>query len=106
MKKHIKAFLNYLEKETSITMNLTNVSPTQKLLNRIDEPICINVLSINGDTLGLAVVSCGCKKCKKVISVKVLYGANSGELSLARNVQCQIIDAIPDIEVELRNVNE
>ena len=106
MKKNVKDFLKYIEKETSITVDLRTVSPTQKLRNSINQPILINVLGINQGTLGLAVMSCGCKKCKNVIGVEVLYGANAGELSHAKSVQNQIKSAVPSIEVELRNVNE
>lgn len=106
MKKNVRDFLNYLEKETSITIDLTTISPTQKLRNSINQPILINVLGINQGTLGLAVMSCGCKNCKNVIGVGVLYGQNGSELSDAEFVKSQIKSAAPAMQVEIRLVDE
>jgi hypothetical protein len=106
MKKNVKNFLSYLEKETSIIFDLSTISPTQKLRNSINQPICINVLGINEGTLGITVISCGCKDCKNVIGVEILYGANGGELIDAQQVQNQIKTAVPSIPVGLRNVKE
>jgi hypothetical protein len=106
MKKNVKDFLKYLEKETSITIDLTTASPTEKIYNSINQPVLINVLGINQGKLGLAVISCGCKNCKNVISVEVLYGANAGEFTHAKSVQNKIKSVVPTIEVKLRNVNE
>ena len=106
MKKNVKDFLKYIEKETSITIDLTTISPTQKIVNSVNQPILINVLGINQGTLGLAVMSCGCKNCKNVMGVEVLYSANAGELSHAQIVQDQIKSAVPSIQVELRDVKE
>ncbi len=106
MKKNVKGFLNYLEKETAITFDLSTVSPTQKMLNSINHPILINVLGINEGTLGLTVLSCGCKKCQQIIGVEILYGENGSELSDAQCVQNQIKAAVPSIPVRSRNVKE
>ena len=106
MKKNKKDFLKYIEKETSITIDLTTISPTQKTVNSVNQPILINVLGINQGTLGLAVMSCGCKNCKNVIGVDVLYGQNGSELNDAEFVKKQIKSAVPSIQVELRDVKE
>ena len=106
MKKNVRDFLKYLEKETSITFDISTISPTQKLLNSMNRPVLINVLGINEGSLGLTVLSCGCKRCKNIIGVEVLYGKNEGELYDAQIVQNQIRVAVPSMPVELRNVNE
>jgi hypothetical protein len=106
MKKNVKEFINYLEKETTITFDLSSVSPTQKLRNAINQPIRINVFSINYGLLGLAIISCGCKSCKEIIGVEILYGPLTSEYYDAKNVQSQIKAAVPSLSVELRNVNQ
>jgi hypothetical protein len=106
MKKNVKDFLNYLEKETSITFDFSTISPTRKLVNSINQPVLINVLGINEGILGLTVISCGCKRCKEIIGVEILYGANDNDLYDAEIVQNQIKTAIPSLPVELRNVKE
>jgi hypothetical protein len=106
MKKNVKDFLKYLEKETSITFDLLTISPTQKLCNSINQPIHINVLGINDGQLGLTVISCGCKKCKNIIGIEVLFGENGGELYDAVIVQNQLKIAVPTMPVKIRNVDE
>jgi hypothetical protein len=106
MKKHVKDFLKYLEKETSITFELSTASPTQKIHNCKNQLIHINVLGINKGTLGLTVISCGCKKCKQIIGVEILYGAYENELPTALYVKNQIEKAVPTMPVDLRNVLE
>jgi hypothetical protein len=106
MEKNIKDFLNYLEKETSISFDISTMSPTQKILNSINRPVLINVLGINECTLGLTVISCDCKSCKEIIGVEILYGENGSELFDAQQVQNQIETAVPSIPVGLRNVRE
>ncbi len=106
MKKNVKYFLNFLEKETSITFDLSTISPTQKLRNSINQPVLINVLAINEGTLGLAVISCGCKSCNEIIGVEILWREHGMELCDALNVQYQIKTAVPTISVELRNAKE
>ena len=106
MKKHVKDFLRYIEKETSVTFELSTVSPTQTFRNCKNQPVHINVLGINEGTLGLAVISCGCKRCKQIIGVEILYGSNGNEFSDALNVKNQIEMAVPTLPVELRNVTE
>jgi hypothetical protein len=105
MKKNIKDFISYLEKETTITFDLSTVSPTRKLRNSINQPVLINVLGINYGSLGLTIISCGCKSCKEIIGVEVLYGALPSEFYDAKIVQSQIKKAVPTLSVELRNVN-
>lgn len=106
MKKHVKDFIKYLEKETSVTFELSTVSPTQTLRNSKNQPVHINVLGINEGTLGLTVISCGCKKCKQIIGVEILYGVNENELPEALYVKNQIEKAVPTMPVDLRNVLE
>ena len=106
MKKNVKHFLNFLEKETSITFDLSTISPTQKLRNSIKQPVLINVLAINEGKLGLAVISCGCKSCKEIIGVEILWREHGMELCDALNVLYQIKTAVPTISVELRNVHD
>jgi len=106
MKKNIKDFITYLEKETPITFDLSSVSPTQKLRNAFNQPIRINVFSINYGLLGLTIISCGCKSCKEIIGVEILYGPLPSEFYDAKTVQKQIRDAVPSLSVELRNVNQ
>jgi hypothetical protein len=106
MKKNVKDFLNYLEKETTITFDVSTISPTQRLRNSINRPVLINVLGINECKLGLTIISCGCKNCKEIISVEILYGENGSELLDAQKVKNQLKTAIPSMSVELRNVKE
>lgn len=105
MLKKVKHFLNYLENETSITCDFSTISPTQKIKNHINQPILINVLGINERTFGLAVVRCGCKKCKNIIGVEILYREKFSEEDEARIIQNQIKSAIPSLQVEVRNVS-
>jgi hypothetical protein len=104
MRKNVKDFLNYLEKETSITIDFTTASPTRKLRNSIDQPILLVVLGINKGTLGLRVISCGCKNCNKVIGIEILHRGFAGELSNAKRVQNEIMSIVPEIDVAVRNV--
>ena len=106
MKKNIKELLKYLEKETTITFDLSIASPTLKLFNSANQPIRVNVLGINEGTLGLTVISCGCKKCKKIIGIEILYGANGSDNSQAQLIQKEIISAVPSIGVVIRDVIE
>jgi len=64
MKKNVKDFLKYIEKETSISFDLSTISPTQKMRDSVKRPILINVVAINNGTLGLTVISCGCINAK------------------------------------------
>jgi hypothetical protein len=65
----------------------------------------INVLGINEGTFGIAIVRCGCKKCKNVIGVEILYRGINSEEDEAKNIQKQIKTAIPSLQVEIRNVD-
>ena len=106
MKKNVRDFLNYLEKETSISIDLSTISPTIKTVNTTNNPICVNVVGINHGTLGMTVISCGCKNCKNIICVEVLFGKNGGEISDAEFVKEQIKSAVPAMPVEIRNVDD
>ena len=106
MKKNIRDFLKYLEKETPITVDLSTISPTIKTVNSINYPIYVNVLGINEGTLGLAIISCGCKNCKNIAGLEVLYGKNGGHVLDAELVKQQIKSAIPAMPVQIRNVDE
>lgn len=106
MKKNVKDFINYLAKETTITFDLSTISPTQRIRNAINRPVLINILGINYGSLGLTIISCGCKSCKEIIGVEILYGALPSEFYDAKSVQSQIRAAVPSISVEVRNVNQ
>lgn len=106
MKKNVRDILIYLKKETTISFDISTISPTQKLCNSINRPVLINVLGINECTMGLTVISCGCKRCKEIIGVEILYGENGSELFDAQQVQNQIKTAILSMSVEIRNVRE
>lgn len=107
MKKNVKAFINYLEKETPITCDLSTISPTQTITNINNELLLVNVVAINNGDFGLSIFSCGCENCDNVLDVEILYGGNDGENELpeAKLIQNQIRKAFPDMTVELRNVN-
>ena len=106
MKKNIKDFLRYLEKETVITVDLETISPTQRIVNSFNRPIHINVVGINEGTMGLVVFSCGCKNCKKLTGIEILYGQNGSEINDAKIVRNQIKSVVPSIPVEIRLVDE
>jgi hypothetical protein len=105
MNKKLKEFLYYLETETSITYDLSTISPTQKLKDSEDKPICVNVLGINNGAFGLTVITCDCKECKNVIEVEVLY-VDESEFHEAQNIQSMIQNAFPLIPVGLRSTEE
>jgi len=105
MNKKLKDFLYYLETETSITYDLSTISPTQKLIDPEDKPICVNVLGINNGAFGLAVISCNCNECKDIVGAEVLYVTES-EFHEAQNIQSMIQNAFPSIPVGLRNSTE
>jgi len=106
MKKNVKNFLKYLETETSIQIDLASKSKTLKTVNSLNSPICINVFGIYEGTLGLAIISCGCKKCKNIIGIEVLYGLNDSEINDAILVKELIISAVPEMQVEISHVDE
>jgi len=106
MKKNVKDFLNYLEKETSISVDAPSILPTKKFHDSINQRILVNLLSINQHTLGMAVICSGSKNSKNITGVEVLYGVNYGELSYAESIQQQIMSTVPSIQVELRDVKE
>ena len=104
MKKNVKEFLKYLEMETSITVDLSTASPTRKGFNINNQPICVNVVGIYDGAFGLAVYACGCKNCKKIVGVEVLYCCNEIE-SDALDVKNQIEMAVTSVPVEIRLVD-
>ena len=106
MKKNVKDFLKYLEMETSITIDLSTISPTQKTVNSINYPIYVNVVAINGGTLGLVVISCGCKNCNNITGLDILYGKNGSELFDAEFVKKQIKSAVPTMPVTISLVDD
>lgn len=106
MKKNVKDFLRYLEMETDITVDLTTLSPSEKLVSSINRPIDVNVVNINEGTMGLAIFSCGCKNCKELTGMEIIYGENGSELSDAEIVKKQINTIVPAIPVEIRCVDE
>jgi len=106
MKKNVIAFLKYLEKETDITVDLTTISPTEKLVSSINRDIDVNVADINEGTMGLVVFSCGSKNSKKLTGMEIIYGNNGSELCDAEIVKDQINRVVPEIPVEIRCVDE
>ena len=104
MKKNVKDFLNYIEKETSIAIDLTTASSTQKFSNLIGKPVLVDVVGINKSTLRLVVKSCGCKNCNNVICIDILHGDHAGELSHAKRFMNEIKSIVPTIDVTLTNV--
>jgi hypothetical protein len=101
LNKKLKDFLNYLASETSITYDLSTISPTQILRNSEDKPICINVLGINNGTFGLTIISCNCNECKDIIGAEVLY-IHETEFYKAQYIQKMIQNVFPFIQVGLR----
>lgn len=106
MKKNVKNLIKYLEMETSITIDLSSISPTRRTVNTFNHPICLNIVGINDGTLGLAIISCGCKNCKNILCIEVLYCQNGAELFNAKQVMNQIQSAVPSIPVAIRLVDE
>lgn len=106
MKKNVRDFLLYIEKETSINVDLSTVSKTHKTVNSINYPIHVNVVGINKGLMGLAVISCGCKNCKNITGIEVLYGQNGSEIIDAQIVKKQIKSAVPAMQIQIRNVDD
>ena len=105
MKKNVKDFMKYLEKETDIEVDLETISPTQRITNSLNNPIHVNVVGINQGTLGMAVFSCGCRNCKNLTGIEILFGQNGSELHDAEIVKNMIKSVVPTIPVEIRLVN-
>ena len=105
MNKKLKDFLKYLASETSISYDLSTISPTQKFMYSEDEPVCVNVLGFNNGTFGLAVISCNCNECKDIIGTEVLY-IDESEFYEAQYFQKMIQDVFPSIKVGVRNSTE
>lgn len=106
MRKNVRDFLKYLESDTSITVDLSTTSKTQKTVNSINYPILVNVVGINDGKLGLAVITCGCQNCKNICGVEVLYGKNGSDISDAQLVKEQIKTAVPAMQVEIRLIDD
>jgi hypothetical protein len=106
MKKNVRDFINYLIKETTITVDIPINTTTQKERNIKNQPVHINVLGIKDGTLGIAILSCGHKSCKEIIGVEILWHDQGIEFCNAVAIQNEIRTALPSLSVELRNVKD
>jgi hypothetical protein len=99
MKKHVKEFLNYLEKETMLQIESLPFFKTTKFFNRYGNPINADEVVINGE-MTLLVHSCGCNQCKQIIGMQLFY-RHSSKLVDAEDVMMKIKKIVPTIPIVL-----
>ena len=63
MKKHVKQFLAFLQKETNLLIESSSNSRTEKFINQYGDPINVDTTIIDGK-MALLIYSCGHKRCK------------------------------------------
>jgi hypothetical protein len=103
MKKSTKDFLINLEKRTSITIDWSNLEPTDKGVQKNGEPSEIDTLNVNNGRLIMMVHSCGCETCKEIIGMQIFYGLGS-ILVDAETVKKEIKKVAPQIPIEIFNL--
>jgi hypothetical protein len=99
MRKHVKNFLNQLEKETPISFDFSTKRPTEKFFYTPNDPIDIDTIVIDGK-MALCVYSCGHKNCKNITGMHIFYG-HSSELNDAETAKNYIKKVAPKIRIEL-----
>jgi hypothetical protein len=102
MRKKVKELIGFLEKETPITFNVDSISATRKLISKSKEQIQLNVLSINGGTLGLTICTKSSKNLERVVGLEVLYHDND-VLVDAQIAQSILAKALPKMPVYIQN---
>lgn len=100
MKKTVKDLIKFLEKETTISFDLSRVSPEREIRNQYNEPFHIIIIDINNGSLGLAISTCACNKCNRIIQLNVIYDGDNLLIS-AKKVQNQLLKVLQKIPVEI-----
>ena len=99
MKKHVKVFLNDLEKKTMLKIEFAPSHETTKFLNKYGNPMIVDTMIIDG-RMALLVYSCGCNQCKEITGIQIFYGVSS-ELTDAEDVMLKIKEVVPKIPIVL-----
>jgi hypothetical protein len=99
MKKHVKEFVNFLEKETLLQFESLPSFTTPKYLNRDGNLINADEVVINGK-MTLCVHSCGCNQCNQIIGMQLFYG-HSSDLVDAEDIMVKIKKVVPTIPIFL-----
>ncbi len=99
MRKHVKDFINFLEKETTLPIDSTIQSTTERFFNSYGDPVNVDTAVID-NKMALRVFSCGHRKCKNITGLQIFYG-HSSDLSDAEIAMLMIKQAVPKIPIEL-----
>ncbi len=97
MKNHVKEFLNYLKKETSLKIEPSPNHEPLKYLCKEGNPVDVDVLVIDGK-MGLLVHSCGCNKSEEIIGLHILFGVMA-EVNDAQKAMREIKKILPQIPI-------
>jgi hypothetical protein len=104
MKKSTEDFLINLENNTSIVFNWAHLKPTEKFVQKNDQAVESDTLSIDDGKLVVMVFSCGCETCQEILCVQIFYGLAESSLSKAESVKNEILRIVPNIPVEIFNL--
>lgn len=103
MKKSTKDFLINLEKRTSITIDWSNLEPTDKRVKKNGQPSEIDTLNVNDGRLIMMVHTCGWETCKEIMVMQIFYGLGSTLID-AETVEKEIKTVAPKIPIEIFNL--
>jgi hypothetical protein len=104
MKTSTKDFLKMLENKTSITIDWSNLKPTERFVQMNGQAVELDTLNLNGGNFIMLVYSCGCKTCKEVMALQIFYGLIGSEEIDAESVKNQIKKVAPKINVVTANL--
>ncbi len=104
MKNSTKDFLKTLESKTSITIDWSNLKPTEKYVQANNQAVELDTLGINSGSLIMLVYSCGCKTCKEVMAMQIFYGLGGSKSVDAENIKKEIKKVAPGTNIVVFNL--
>lgn len=96
MKKHVKDFINQIEKEFPSDTNFSVLGRTETFINASNQPINIDMVVVN-ERMSFCIHSCGCNNCKNIVGIDIFYGHSSdlNDVNQAMNLIKKVAPTVP-----------